>query len=80
MVRREKNLSEAALANDFQHFVPVGNVIMRNQHIGTILIVEVRVVGTASNAESFLGLGTHEKDLKGKKSMNLNQIHRCTRW
>lgn len=43
------HLSEAALANDFEDFVAVCNVVMWDMDVGSLIIIIATVVGSAQN-------------------------------
>jgi hypothetical protein len=58
------HLPEAALSNDFEHFVAVGQVVVGYVGVGTLVVVVAAVVGTANDAGPFLGVGPDEVDLR----------------
>jgi hypothetical protein len=58
------HLTEAALSNDFEHFIAVGQVVVGYVGIGTLVVVVAAVVGTANDARPFLGVGPDEVDLR----------------
>ena len=58
------HLAEAALSNDFEHFVAVGQVVVGYVGVGTLVVVVAAVVGTANDARPFLGVGPDEVDLR----------------
>ena len=58
------HLAEAALSNDFEHFVAVGQVVVGYVGVRTLVVVVAAVVGTANDARPFLGVGPDEVDLR----------------
>lgn len=57
------HLAEAALANDLEHLVPVGDVIVGHVQVGAVVVVEAVVVGATDHALSLLGVRAHEVDM-----------------
>lgn len=53
-------LSEAALSDDFQDFVAIGDVIMRNVDVGSLIVVITTIVGSAHDSRPLLGILTNK--------------------
>lgn len=51
-------LSKAAFPDDFQDFVAVGDVVMRDVDVGALIIVIATIVGSAQNAWPLLCIRT----------------------
>ena len=62
------HLAEAAFSNDFQHFVAVGEVVVRDVRVGALVVVVLAVVGRADDARTLLGVRADEVDLVDRKS------------
>ena len=62
MVVSFDDLSEAAFAYDFEHFVAVGYVIVLYEDVATLVVVEAVVV-TAARAHSFLSVRPDKVDI-----------------
>lgn len=58
------HLSEAALADDPQHLVAVGDVVVRDVDVRALLVVVAAVVARADDARPLLGVGPDEVDLR----------------
>jgi len=57
------DLPEAALADDLQHFVAVGDVIVRHVDVLSGVVVVAAVLGAADDALTLLRAGSQEVDL-----------------
>lgn len=60
-------LSEAALADDLEDLVAVGDVVMRHLDVGALVVVVAAVVGSAHHPRPLLGVGTHKVNCRDEK-------------
>ena len=58
------HLPERAFAYHFEHFVPIGQVVVGYVSVGALVVVIAAVVGTANDAGSLLGVRPNEVDLR----------------
>jgi hypothetical protein len=57
------DLTEAALPDDFEHFVAVGQVVVSDVRVRALVVVVATVVGAANEAGPLFGIGPNEVDL-----------------
>ncbi len=58
------HLTEAALPDDFEHFVPVGQVVVGYVSVRALIVVIPTIIGAAYDPRPFLGVGPDEVDLR----------------
>lgn len=64
VVVRLDDLSEATLPDDFEHFVPVSDVVVWDVNVGTLLVVVFAIIGVSDHSGPFLGVDSDEVDLR----------------
>lgn len=63
VVVRLDHLAEAALADDFQHLIPVCDMVMGHVNVGALIVVVTSIVRTTNDTLPFLCIWTYEIDL-----------------
>ena len=58
------HLTEAALPDDFEHFITIGQMVVSYVSVGALVVVIAAVVGTANDAGSLLSVRPNEVDLR----------------
>lgn len=60
LVKSNEYLSKAALANDFENFIAIGDVIMWNMDVGTLVIIITPIVGPTHHPCPLLSVGSNK--------------------
>lgn len=58
------HLPERAFAYHFEHFVPIGQVVVGYVSVGALVVVIPAIIGASDDAWPFLGVGPNEVDLR----------------
>lgn len=67
-------LSKAALADDLEDLVAVGDVVVWNVDVGSLIVIVAAVIGPAHDPRPLLGTGTDE--VHCGETRRLDQIKR----
>ena len=63
------HLPKGPLAYHFEHFVPIGQVVVGYVGVGALVVVVPAVVGAPDDPWPFLGVGPDEVDLRVVKDL-----------
>ena len=58
------HLTEAALPDDFEHFITIGQMVVSYVSVGALVVVIPAIIGASDDAWPFLGVGPNEVDLR----------------
>lgn len=58
------NLSKTALANDFEHFIPVSKVVVGHVNVAALVIIVASVVGTTNYSLPLFRSWTHKVNFR----------------